>query len=64
MQTIAWKEGSVKLSTEVRYIEMKDDDETIETQLHKLLTSQGISITFYTIIRCRSMLGWTLSTVS
>ena len=64
-QTIAQKEGSgrpSKITPEVRYIvdqAMKNDDETTATQLHKLLTAQGISITFSTIIRCRSMLGWT-----
>ena len=38
---------------------MRDDDETTATQLCKLLTSRGISISLSTIIRCRSMLGWT-----
>ena len=38
---------------------MKNDDETTATQIHKLLTARGISISFSTIIRCRSMLGWT-----
>ena len=64
-QTIARKEGSgrpSKITPVVRDIvdrAMKDDNETTATQLHKLLTSHGISISFSTIIRCRSMLGWT-----
>ena len=58
-QTIARKEGSgrpSKITPQVRYIvdqAMKNDDE------HKLLTARGISISFSTIIRCRSMLGCT-----
>ena len=38
---------------------MQEDDETTATQLHNLLTSNGISISLSTIIHCRSMLGWT-----
>ena len=64
-KTIARKEGSgrpSKITPQVRCIvdqAMKNDDETTAIQLHKLLTAQGISISFSTIIRCRSMLGWT-----
>ena len=64
-KTIARKEGSgrpSKITPRVRRIvdeAMKNDDETTAIQLHKLLTTQGISISFSTIICCRSMLGWT-----
>ena len=64
-QTIARKEGSgrpSKITARVKQLvdcAMREDDETTATQLHKLLTLHGISISFSTIIRCRSMLGWT-----
>ena len=38
---------------------MKSDDETTATRLHVLLTSCEIRISFSTILRSRSMLGWT-----
>ena len=64
-KTIALEKGSgrpSKITPQVRYIvdqAMKDDDETTATQVHKHLTAHGISISFSTIIRCHSMLGWT-----
>ena len=64
-QTIARKEGSgrpSKITAQVKQLvdsAMREDDETTATQLHNLLTSNGISISLSTIIRCRSMLGWT-----
>ncbi len=39
--------------------EMQSDDETTATQLHVLLTSCEIRISFSTILRSHSMLGWT-----
>ena len=38
---------------------MRGDDETTASQLHVLLTSCAISISMSTILRSRSMLGWT-----
>ena len=65
--TIARKGGSgrpSKITDRVRELverRMRDeeDDETTATQLHTLLSSCGISISLSTILRCRSMLGWT-----
>ena len=63
--TIARKEGSgrpSKITNRVMELverRMRQDDETTATQLHTLLSSCGISISLSTIIRCRSMLGWT-----
>ena len=38
---------------------MRLDDETTATQLHELLTHNGISLSLRTILRCREQLGWT-----
>ena len=38
---------------------MREDDEATATQLHTLLTACGVSISLSTILRSRSMLGWT-----
>ena len=35
------------------------DVETSAMQLHALLKSKGINISRHTILRCRSLLGWT-----
>ena len=65
--TIACKEGSGRPSKITKRVmklverRMRQDDETTATQLHTLLSSCGISISLSTIIRCRSMLGWTFS---
>ena len=51
-----------KITAEVKAIvedQMKKDDETTASQLHALLNSQGHSLSFRTILRCRSALGWT-----
>ena len=39
--------------------QMQLDDETTAHQLHALLLRNGIQISFRTILRCRSLLGWT-----
>ena len=63
--TISRKEGSGRPSVitdrVLQLVEqaMKSDDETTATQLHVLLTSCEIHISFSTILRSRSMLGWT-----
>lgn len=63
--TISRKEGSSRPSVitdrVLQLVEqaMKSDDETTATQLHVLLTSCEIRISFSTILRSRSMLGWT-----
>ena len=38
---------------------MQEDDKTSVMQLHALLKSKGINILRHTILRCRSLLGWT-----
>ena len=38
---------------------MCEDDETTAMQLHELLVHNGISISLYTVFRCREQLGWT-----
>ena len=38
---------------------MNLDDETTATQLHKILTHHGISLSLRTVLRCREQLGWT-----
>ena len=40
--------------------QMRLDDETTASQLHKLLISNGHVMSFKTILRCRKDLGWTL----
>ena len=39
--------------------QMRLDDETTASQLHKLLISKGYIMSFRTILRCRKDLGWT-----
>ena len=39
---------------------MREDDETTACQLHVLLNSKGYSLSLRTILRSRSLLGWTL----
>ena len=38
---------------------MKEDDETTACQLHALPNSKGYSLSLCTILRSRSLLGWT-----
>ena len=56
--TILRKEGSGRPSKITDRV-MRQDDETTATQLHTLLMSSEISVSLSTIIRGRSMLGWT-----
>ena len=39
--------------------QMNKDDETTATQLHQMLLELDIVITLRTILRCRTVLGWT-----
>ena len=51
-----------KVTTEVKQIveqQMRQDNETTATQLHRLLVSKGYAISLRTILRCRTALGWT-----
>ena len=51
-----------KVTAEVKAIveeQMKKDDETTASQLHALLNARGHYLSFRTILRCRSALGWT-----
>ena len=38
---------------------MQFDDETTAFQLHALLRARGYSISIRTVLRCRTLLGWT-----
>ncbi len=63
--TIAHKEGSgrpSKITDQVLQLveqRMREDDETTATQLHVLLTFSGVQISLSTILRSRTLLGWT-----
>ena len=63
--SIERKEGSGRLSvvtTTVKELvnqQMEKDDETTAHQLHHMLMENGIQISFRTILRCRTALGWT-----
>ena len=63
--SISHKEGSgrpSKITDRVLQLvetRMREEDEATATQLHTLLTSCGVSISLSTILRSRSMLGWT-----
>ena len=51
-----------KITPEVLAIvdnKMREDDETTACQLHALLNSKGYSLSLRTILRSRSLLGWT-----
>ena len=51
-----------KISAEIKEIveeQMRADDETTATQLHHLLQQHGYTISLRTVLRCRSVLGWT-----
>ena len=51
-----------KISAEIKEIveeQMRADDETTATQLHHLLQQRGYTISLHTVLRCRSVLGWT-----
>ena len=50
-----------KIMEEVMIIideQMSKDDDTIAHLLYRLLVSHGYNISIYTILRCRSSLGW------
>ena len=53
MSSITWK---IKELAEEK---MKEDDETTATQLHYMLLDNGITISLRTVLRCRTILGWT-----
>lgn len=38
---------------------MRQDDETTAYQLHALLVAHGYSLSIWTVLRCRTSLGWT-----
>ena len=63
--SIERKEGSGRLSvvtTTVKELvnqQMEKDDETTTHQLYRMLMENGIQISFRTILRCRTALGWT-----
>ena len=63
--SIARKLGSgrpSRITQEIKQIvkaEMREDDDTSAMQLHALLKSKDINISRYTILHCRSSLGWT-----
>ena len=63
--SICRKEGSgrpSKITAQVLELvekQMREDDETTAVQLHALLTLHDISISLSTILRSRSILGWT-----
>jgi len=51
-----------KISTEIKRIveeQMQVDDETTATQLHRLLQQRGYNLSLRTVLRCRTLLGWT-----
>ena len=51
-----------KITDDVKRVveeQMRRDDETTATQLHVLLTSLGYNMSLRTILRCRTLLGWT-----
>ena len=63
--TIARKEGGdrkTKITPEIRNIveqQMHLDDETTTSQLYILLSGMGHHLNLRTILRCRTLLGWT-----
>ena len=63
--SISRKEGSgrpSKITDQVLELvegQMRADDETTAVQLHVLLVSNGFDISLSTILRSRTMLGWT-----
>ena len=51
-----------KVTAEIKQLveqQMRIDDETTAYQLHRMLTEKGYSISLRTILRCRTVLGWT-----
>ena len=51
-----------KITTQVKRLldqQIEKDDETTAYQLHHMFIENGIQISFRTILRCRSSLGWT-----
>jgi len=63
--TIARRQGSGRktvITEEIRQVveeQMRRDDETTASQLHVLLTALGYQLSLRTVLRCRSLLGWT-----
>ena len=63
--TLARRPGNgrpTKITAEIRQIveqQMRSDDETTANQLHVLLSRLGYSLSLRTILRCRTILGWT-----
>ena len=57
-----WSGRPFKISQDIKQIvkvQMRADDETTARQLHCLLTNKGYNISLRTILRCRTILGWT-----
>ena len=51
-----------KVTLQVKHLvdqQMEKDDESTAYQLHHMLVENGIQISFKTILRCRTALGWT-----
>ena len=51
-----------KISAEIKEIveeQMRADDKTTATQLHRLLKQHGYNLSLRTVLRCPSVLGWT-----
>ena len=52
----------LKISAEIKEIveeQIRADDKTTATQLHRLLKQHGYNLSLWTVLRCRSVLGWT-----
>ena len=63
--SIERRPGSGRLSKITMWVkelveeQMQKDSETTAYQLHHLLVENGIEISFTTVLRCRTTLGWT-----
>jgi len=63
--TIAKCQGSGRktvITDEIQQVvetQMRRDDETTASQLHVLLAGLGYQLSLRTVLRCRSLLGWT-----
>lgn len=52
----------LKVTSRVKMLveeQMQRDDKTAAYQLHQMLLEHGVNISFRTILRCRTVLGWT-----